>query len=118
MILVTLPLKVTPEKRSGVIGLFELFIGPVSVQPGCLSVNLYSNTSTNHLLLIEEWDSHTNLDRHIRSEQFRTILAIMDMADERPEISFRTISSTQDFELVRELRGQTPEFHEVPRLRD
>ena len=115
MIIVTLPLKVTSKKRAGVISLFESFIGPVSVQPGCLSIDLYINSKDDKLLLIEEWDSHANLERHIRSDNFRKILALIDMADERPEISFRTVSSIEGFELVEKLRESRREFHEAPR---
>jgi quinol monooxygenase YgiN len=112
MIVVTLLLKVASAKRADVITLFESFIGPVSVQPGCLSVNLYSNTSNADLLLIEEWDSHMNLERHIRSDNFRKILALMDMADEKPEITFQAVSSTKGLEFVEKLRRPETEFHE------
>jgi len=112
MIVVTLLLKVASAKRADVISLFDSFIDPVSVQPGCLSVNLYSNINNDDLLLIEEWDSHTNLERHIRSDNFRKILAVIDMADERPEITFRAVSSTEGLELVEKLREPKTEFHE------
>ena len=116
MIVASLLLKVAAAKRADVISLFDSFIDPVSVQPGCLSVNLYSNTNNDDLLLIEEWDSHMNLERHIRSDNFRKILAVIDMADERPEITFRAVSSTEGLELVEKLREPKTESHEPPHL--
>jgi len=56
------------------------------------------------LILIEEWDSMEEAEQHIRSEEFRKIMAIMDMAVEPPEISFHTISSTMGFEFVEKTR--------------
>jgi quinol monooxygenase YgiN len=106
MIISTLSIKVPSSKKKEIINTFDYFVGPVSVQPGCLSVKLYSEVNTNNgkLLLVEIWNSQTNLNRHIRSDEFRKILAIMDIAKEHPEIKFHTISSTEGFDLVERLR--------------
>ena len=56
------------------------------------------------LFLIEEWEAMAELERHIASDEFRKIMAIMDMAVEPPEISFHSVSSTFGFELVEKIR--------------
>ena len=44
------------------------------------------------------------LEKHIRSEEFRKILALMDMASESPEIFFYTVSSSEGFELIEKVK--------------
>ena len=106
MIIVKLRVKVPSGERADVIDIFDSFIGPVSVQPGCVSAKLYAEINNDDdLILLEEWDSQKNLERHIRSDDFHKFLAVMDMAKEQPEISFHTVSSTQGFELLEGLKG-------------
>ena len=81
MLIVTLRLSVPLHMTSHVIDLFESYRGPVSVLPGCRSVQLYSHFSTpGDFVLIEEWNSPEALYNHIRSDDFRKVLALMDLA--------------------------------------
>jgi quinol monooxygenase YgiN len=67
---------------------------------------VYSQTeNSDSLVLLEEWKSREGLEQHIRSDDFRTILAVMDLAIEPPEIKFVTASNTAGMELIEELRG-------------
>jgi quinol monooxygenase YgiN len=107
MITTTLCVEIPAAKRADVIRVFDSLIGPTSVQPGCISVKLYSDVNNDDdLMLIEEWNSQKDLERHIRSDDFRKILAVMDLAAKPPEISFQTISSTAGFDLVEKLMGK------------
>jgi quinol monooxygenase YgiN len=93
------------EKRDEIRKMFSLYVGPVSVQPGCNNVGLYSHCMRpDEFLLVEEWESWRTLQNHIRSLDFQKILDIIDLAKEPPEIKFRTVSSTKGFETVKELR--------------
>lgn len=105
MIVFILSLKVTPTDRKDVANIFNTIAGSTSVKPGCKKVQLYSDINyDDNILLIEEWLSKAELERHIRSDDFRKIMAIMDMAIEPPEISFNTVSSTMGFEFVEKIR--------------
>jgi len=110
MYLVVLTVKVPSSKRSDVINIFESFSGPISVQPGCKGIRLYSDVNNDDdLILVEEWNSPADLKRHVLSDDFLKILAVMDMADEPPEIHFHEVSSTKGFELVKKLRNHGSE---------
>jgi quinol monooxygenase YgiN len=86
--------------------LFHLYRGPVSVLSGCEGINLYNN-SANHLefILIEEWSSQHSLENHIMSDDFRKILAIMDLSNRPPELKIRSIQWEKGFEMVEKLRN-------------
>ena len=89
MLIVTLRLSVPLHMTPHVIDLFESYRGPVSVRAGCRSVQLYSHFSTpGDFLLVEEWGSPGALHNHIRSDDFRKVLALMDLAATAPDLSF------------------------------
>ena len=106
MIIVTLHLKVAPAKRLNVLKTIHSMIGPTSVQSGCLGCNFYSSTQNDdELILIQKWESREKLERHIRSDEFRKILAAMEAVIEPPEITFLTVASTEGMELVERILG-------------
>lgn len=106
MIIFSLRIIVSPAKSNEVLDTFRLLVGPTSVEAGCIRFSFYEDLSNkNTFLLMEEWESQEDLDRHIRSEDFRKILAVMDTASEQPEIKFVKVSNTAGMELIKELRG-------------
>lgn len=107
MIVFILSLKVSPSIRKEVVSVFDTIAGSTSVKPGCKKVRLYSDVDDDDdLLLIEEWESMPDLERHVASNEFRKIMAIMDMAMEPPGVSFNSVSSTMGFELVEKIRAR------------
>jgi len=55
---------------------------------------------------VEEWESQADLDKHIRTDDFRKILAVMDISNEPPEIKFNTVSKTVGMEFIERIRGK------------
>ena len=81
-------------------------IGPTEVIPACESCRLWSGVEDpNELILLEQWSSHQVLEDHIRSDEFRKVLAVMDLASEEPEIACVKGSSKEGMEFVERLRG-------------
>lgn len=106
MVIVTLHLKVAPEKRLNTLKTIHAMIGPTSVEPGCLHCGFYSSTQNDdELMLLEKWESQAHLERHLRSDDFRKLLAAMETANEPPEISFNKVGSIEGMEMVEALIG-------------
>jgi quinol monooxygenase YgiN len=106
MNMMILRMRLIESKVQEALQIFEAIRGPVSVQPGCRHIELWTNMARdNELVLFEQWDSPEHLERHIRSTDFRGILAIMDMAMEPPATRFYNIFGTDDFDLVVRLRN-------------
>jgi quinol monooxygenase YgiN len=111
MVISTLSLSVSPADRKNAISIFETIAGSTSVKPGCKKVMLCSNVNNDdNLMLIEEWESMEEAEQHIGSDEFRKIMAIMDMAVEPPEILFHSVSSTVGFELVEKIRERVNSY--------
>jgi quinol monooxygenase YgiN len=104
MVIVILRIVVQPKKKSDAIRAIRMITGPTTTQPDCMSCQLYSDVEDrDSIVLFEQWKSREGLERHIRSDEFRKILAVMEMATVRPEMSFNVVASTEGMELVEKL---------------
>jgi quinol monooxygenase YgiN len=105
VLFVSLRINVQPSVVRHIIDLFTMYRGPVSVLSGCKSVNLYSHsTNPNEFIFIEEWSSEQSFEHHVRSDEFRKVLAMMDLSDSAPELKIRGIQWEKRFEMVEKLR--------------
>jgi quinol monooxygenase YgiN len=55
------------------------------------------------LLLVENWETQQAMNEHIRSQDFRVILAVLDLSDSKPEIRFNSVISSQGLEYLRDV---------------
>ena len=106
MVIFTLYLEVEPNDRLNVLKTIHTIIGPTAVRKGCLHCGLYSNTQNDdELILVEKWTSQQYLEKHVRSDDFRKILMVMETAKRKPEINFITVGSKAGLELVEKIRS-------------
>ena len=56
-------------------------------------------------MMIEElWQSNEDLDRHLRSDDYLKVLLVVEMAIEKPEIRFNSISCSTGVETIEKAR--------------
>ena len=108
MILATLRMIVRPERRSDLLETMRGMLEPARVERGCLSYRLYEDVEDrNAFVLVEEWETQKDLESHIRTDNQRRLLALMDLLSEQPELRFNTVSHTAGMELIENvLQGQ------------
>jgi len=103
-ILVTLRMIVRPERRSDLLEAMRGMIEPVRVERGCMSYRLYEDVENrNTFVLVEEWKTQKDLEGHIRTDNERRLLALMDLLGEQPELRFNTVSHTAGMELIEDV---------------
>jgi quinol monooxygenase YgiN len=106
MILVTMRMTVNPEKQDEFLQIIRWMLEPTRVEKGCMSYRCYQDIENeNVFILVEEWKSRADLDRHIRSDDYRNLLSAMDLLSDPPEIKINTVSDTGGFEVIKEARG-------------
>ena len=97
---------VATEKRADVLRTLRSLMGPTQVQRGCISCHLYRDAGNeNALTYVEYWNCRDALDRHMRSDQYRKLLAVIDESVEPPEIRFDTVSETEGIAAIWSARG-------------
>jgi quinol monooxygenase YgiN len=108
MILATIRMTVPPQKSSEALRIFRSMTERSRDERGCLSCHVYGDLQETDVLMLEEvWRSGEDLERHLRSQEYLSILLAMEMADKKPEIRFDTISSSTGIEMIEKARGYT-----------
>jgi quinol monooxygenase YgiN len=106
MILATIRMAIPPQKRSEALKILRSVAELCRDDPGCLSCNIYRDLHDNKVFVLEEfWELEKDLDLHLRSEEYRNLLLVLEMALKRPEIRFDTISGTTGIETIERARS-------------
>ena len=73
--------------------------------PNCINTHLYRGGDDVRAVMVEErWVSDEHVMEHLRSEAYRRILLVMEMAEEPPEIFFDVISNSTGIEKIETAR--------------
>jgi quinol monooxygenase YgiN len=101
LILTTLKMIVQPERRSDLLKTMRGMLEPARVERGCRSYHLYEDVENrNAFVLLEEWETQEDIENHIRTDNQRQLLALMDFLSEQPEVRFNTVSRTAGMDLI------------------
>lgn len=75
-------------------------------QPGCLSCRIYQDAQENNVIMVDElWESQEDIDRHFRSDEYRHVLLVVEMASEQPDFRFSDVSHSKGLEIIEKARG-------------
>jgi len=105
MIKATIRMTIPPQKGGEVLKILRSVLELCRYVPGCLSCHIYGDLLEKNVIMLEEvWRTEEDLDLHIRSEEYRNLLLVMEMALKQPEIRFDTISSSTGIETIQKAR--------------
>ena len=105
MVLFKLKVALPYSKREEVIELFNTFLAHVMFLPGLTDAGIYTDIDGDEIILLEEWRSKEEMERHLRSEEFKNVIAVMEFAKEQPDVQFVLASTTKGIEWLQELRA-------------
>ena len=106
MVRSTIRMLISPPKKNEVLEILISMTEQIQFEPGCISCRLYRGVEDQPAILLEEiWTSDEDLQRHLRSEIYRKILLVVEMADEPPEIRFDTIAHSSGVETIEKARN-------------
>ena len=105
MIQAVMRITFSPESRPKALELISSIIERIRVSPGCISYGVYQDLmGKNSLTILEEWRSKADLDRFICSDEYRSILALMELANQSPKILFYELQKIGEMEVIENLR--------------
>jgi quinol monooxygenase YgiN len=86
-----------PEVRRELEGL----VGPVRAQPGCRRCAvMHDAEAPGAVTLVQEWETRADLDRHLRSEECRRLLALVELGDAPPELRIDSVAVREGLEAI------------------
>ncbi len=101
-------LKLVPpaDRREEALRIIRSLLGPTGAAPGCLNCGFYADTRDEGILCyVEDWQTEEDLQRHIRSEDYRKFLALIDLSTEPPDLKFHRVSETFGIEYLTQVRS-------------
>jgi quinol monooxygenase YgiN len=95
---------VKPDRRVDLLKAMVGMLEPVRVEKGCLGYSLCEDVENkNGFLLLEEWASQVDIERHIAQENQRRLLSLMDLLSEEPVIRYYTVTKTMGMDLIKQV---------------
>ena len=108
MVRATVRIVLPSKKRREALGIFWSMAEGTRFEPGCMNCRVFQDTKDERVIILEEWwDNQDDLERHLRSEEYRNVLLVMEMALHPPEVKFETISASTGFETIQKARSST-----------
>ena len=108
MILANVRMTISPQKRDEALRILRSTAEGNRVLPGCLSCRIYEDAQEDNVIMFEElWRNEEELEQHLRSEEYRKVLLLMEMALQPPEVRFNRVSSWSGIEIIEKARTTT-----------
>lgn len=109
MIHASLRMKFASDKLAQAREILCAIVERTRVHPGCLGCDVYQDLLDPVVLMFEEWwKSSEDLNQHLRSESYRRVILVMELAAEYPVIRFSEVTKTTGMETIRNSRFGLP----------
>ena len=109
MILVTIKINVSSAKQKELSQTLCALSARVRKETGCLSSQFYRGVENeNALCVLEQWANQSDLDAHLRSDNFRVLRGAVKLLNGPAEMRFHSVSRTlgeEALEAARERRA-------------
>ncbi len=106
MVRATVRIVLPAKGRREALGIFWSMAERARFEPGCMNARVFQDTKDDRVIVLEEWwDSQEDLDRHLRSDEYRKVLLVMEMALHPPEVRFETVLASSGIETIQKARS-------------
>ncbi len=108
MIRSTIRMLIPLNKHSEAIQILESVSAQTRFEPNCISYRLYRGADEVRAIMVEElWANDKDVLRHLRSDAYRRVLIVIEMAEEPPEISFDNIIRSSGVGFIENARNRS-----------
>lgn len=105
MIIEQLSIEMHHRRRQELGTALSSLVGPIQVQPGCLSCRLFQCWPNQDGLRMEtRWASEDDFVRYLRSGIYKRLLLLMELSPSPPVLEFYTVLEIRGLDLVEHAR--------------
>lgn len=105
MIVLDLQIVTPPGKKEALRSEAQRVLGPTRALPGCADCRLLTDLEDDSVLrMISRWESLEHLERHIRSDDFRLVLGMMDLSETAPDVQIHVVERSRGIEELARIR--------------
>ncbi|HEU4712352.1 MAG TPA: antibiotic biosynthesis monooxygenase family protein [Pyrinomonadaceae bacterium] len=107
MIVTAIRLHTTPENRKEILQTFRSLSSPIQSERGCKSCRIYREIGNDEaMLVIQEWDTKSHWDEHLRSEQFAVMMGAMSLLEKPESVEFHVLNQLEASQSVEAIRAR------------
>ena len=105
MILSTVRLAIAARHKPEVLRTLRVFMGHTTAKAGCVGCWLSEDlTNPEALTISDQWATRADLDAHVRSNEYRMLLAVIDLSMTPPDISFDDLRHIGGLDVMQAVR--------------
>ena len=105
MVHATIRMLIPPKRRGEVLEILSSLAERSRFEEGCINSRVYQDVDSEPVFMLDQlWASRKDLERHLRSEEFRKVLLIVEMSLGPPEIRFEEVSRSTGVESIEKAR--------------
>ena len=86
--------------------------GLIRSQEGCCGCQIRRDLiDEGHIHFMSDWHTRNDIEKHMRSDIFRSLLSVMDLSSTPPVVTFETVSNVEadGMEYISAVRRSSPE---------
>ena len=122
MVVATIRIQTTPEKRKELLQTFRSLSDPIQSENGCRSCRVYREVGNDEaVILVEEWDSKSDWESHIQTDEFAVIVGAMSLLQQSESVEFQLLDRLEGSESVDAIRARNfkhqGDDHEFPKTK-
>jgi len=103
----TIRMLIPRDKQKEALDILDGVIDQVRFEPRCLSSRIYRGVKEGRAIMLEEsWECGRDMLKHLKSDAYRRILFVIEMAEEPPDIRFDFIADSGGVEVIEHARSQ------------
>ncbi|MBC2709812.1 MAG: antibiotic biosynthesis monooxygenase [Desulfosarcina sp.] len=103
----TIRMLIPLDKQSEALDILGSVSAQIQFEPSCISSRIYRGVDEVRAIMVEElWANEEDILRHVKSDAYRWVLLVIEMAEEPPEIRFDTIAGSSGVEIIEKARKQ------------
>ncbi len=107
MIQSTVRVAISARDKPEVLRTLRVLMGHAASRAGCAGFSVFQDVTNPEVLMIyDRWVTQEDLDAHVRSADYRLLLAVIDLSLTPPAISFDDLEHIGGLDLVQALRAQ------------
>ncbi len=109
MVHATIRMLIPSKRRGEVLEILSSIAERSRFEEGCINCRVYQDVEAEPVLILDQlWESKEDLERHLRSEEFRKVLLVLEMSLEPPEVRFEEVSRSTGVETIEKARSTLP----------
>lgn len=112
MIVTTIRVQTTPANRKELMQTFRSLSDPIRSEIGCRSCRIYREVGNEEaVIVIQEWDSKSDWNEHLRSEEFAVMIGAMSLLEPPESVEFQILDHLESSSSMEAIKAR--DFQEL-----